>query len=1308
VARTESSSIGGYMVSRSTASAQFLRAFVAVSFGFASTIGCLPQAVAAEAETDDDELEELQEVQVTGTRIQSPNVTSANPITSLSGEEIRQLGFVNVADALTQLVPQNISTYMPTMVGDNQAGSGGAGLESLDRGSFFIGNTIANLRGMDPTFGTRTLTLIDGRRSVSTSNQADVVDMNIIPSNLLQRMDVVTGGASATYGSGAMAGVVNLVLNNRMSGVNVDLDYGVNEAGDGGSPHVSISGGTSLFGGRGHGLFGVEWQESNAIRDCASARAWCAESRTMFVNSSGSTQDPRGVLASLPGFEGFPARFEMANVRYSQFAPTGTVYHGNTEFTSGFRFNADGTDVEEYTYGFRGGSGASVMNGDGPLTTTNTPLRPSSERRTLFTNFEYNLTERTTAYLQANYANTEGLNRNGYTQGSYCVRFNNPGSAAVIGGAAAAGELVSYGGGSAVSFDYDTGQPVVHPTRNVLWNVASFRAFLGYRVNGTPATLTAPSTAGPYWVSAANFAQFGATASSPPVAISFENGTPVWAHVRNNNPATGTEYWILMGVTITSDFDDPGSPAVLPQLGRNSYAFLQNLSPEALYQVQRAFAVPSGANTVYGAIPGASGALLTGGTITASGGASTGLDALYGPNACNGFTAMRKVWNPQVQQWTSNESETMRMVAGVKGRFGGDWRWEGYYQFGQTDSKSQQSDVATSLRLNMAMDAVIDDRVGSPTFGEAICRITRDGPPVLDYEGLPLSNADELAALAEGCVPINIFGNSYADADAAARQQQAIDYAFVDTVSQGRTNLHVLSLSTNGTLWQGWAGPLNGAFGLELREDRVDNAGTNGVTSFYERADLARVWSDAYGGKTRVTEGFMEFNMPLVSALEGVNMLSANLGARYASYYNKGGAGTTGQSATQNVFNWKASLVYEPFDFVRLRLTRSRDLRAATYRDLFLNQPGLPDQFSGTNPWRERSAFSDENQTERFGQVRVGNADLRPEKSDTLTLGMVLSPGGWAQGMRMSVDYFDIDVRDGIAVPFNSARPITACWEGSGNEPQGYFEDGSPDPDRQGTNGLIDMNLKACQEINFATNPDGSRNLEDILSYNSSRPSNTLPVKRRGVDVTLSYNFPLSRAFETLPGTASVSVRGTRALEASGQQLNSSLANSQFNCEQRGGRFQDFNCYIPVNLVGQIRNSVFIPGVSPSPKWTGNVTSTYMLNDLTMSLSARYIGGAVLDLNWSDDPDSPLYRNDLGQLLNGSVDNNRVEPYVNFSLNGSYNLDVGNMKQFQVFGSINNLFDKSPPFTGGGISGASAQYHDTMGRAYRMGVRMKF
>ncbi len=290
--------------------------------------------------TKKDDDQELAEVQVTGTRIQSPNVTAANPVTSITGEEMRRLGIVNVSDVLTQLVPQNISTYTPTLTGDNQAGRGGGGMEALDRGSFFIGNTIANLRGLDPTFGSRTLTLIDGRRTVSTSNQADVVDLNIIPSNLLERVDVVTGGASASYGSGAVAGVVNLVLAHRMTGLNVDVDYGINEAGDGGNPHVAISGGLPLFNGSGHLLLGGEWQDQHAIRNCAEARDWCAKSRTMFSNSTGVTTAPNATLTPLPGFDNLPAHFEMSNVRYSQYSSNGTIYQNDAGITSDYRFSA--------------------------------------------------------------------------------------------------------------------------------------------------------------------------------------------------------------------------------------------------------------------------------------------------------------------------------------------------------------------------------------------------------------------------------------------------------------------------------------------------------------------------------------------------------------------------------------------------------------------------------------------------------------------------------------------------------------------------------------------------------------------------------------------------------------------------------------------------------------------------------------------------------------------------------------------------------------------------------------------------------
>jgi outer membrane receptor for ferrienterochelin and colicin len=143
-------------------------------------------------------------------------------------------------------------------------------------------------------------------------------------------------------------------------------------------------------------------------------------------------------------------------------------------------------------------------------------------------------------------------------------------------------------------------------------------------------------------------------------------------------------------------------------------------------------------------------------------------------------------------------------------------------------------------------------------------------------------------------------------------------------------------------------------------------------------------------------------------------------------------------------------------------------------------------------------------------------------------------------------------------------------------------------------------------------------------------------------------------------------------------------------------------------MVGQIRSGTFIPGVAASPKWSGNFTVSYVVGDLAMALNGRYVGGSAIDKDWCDNELCANYRNADGDYLLGSVDNNRVKPYLNYSLTGSYNLKFGAAKQFQVFGSIANLFDKSPPFTGGGISGATASYHDILGRAYRMGVRMKF
>src|SRR5690606_34241364 len=145
--------------------------------------------------------------------------------------------------------------------------------------------------------------------------------------------------------------------------------------------------------------------------------------------------------------------------------------------------------------------------------------------------------------------------------------------------------------------------------------------------------------------------------------------------------------------------------------------------------------------------------------------------------------------------------------------------------------------------------------------------------------GRPLGDLPAIQALAVGCQPLNIFGSTFSDPVAAARQQAAIDYAFIENNTVGNNSLLSVSLTTNGTLWQGFgAGPLTSAFGIEYRKDEVDNSGSQG--NYYEKFDIQTGWSDKFGGSTGQAETFLELNMPLISGQEGVNLLSVGAAVR--------------------------------------------------------------------------------------------------------------------------------------------------------------------------------------------------------------------------------------------------------------------------------------------------------------------------------------------------------------------------------------------------------------------------------------------
>jgi outer membrane receptor protein involved in Fe transport len=172
---------------------------------------------------------------VTGSRIRRPNLESTVPITSIAGEQFFQQGQTNIGDTLNDL-PQLRSTFAQQNPG---LGIGIAGLNLLD------------LRGLGTQ---RTLVLVNGRRHVPADilNNAVSPDVNTIPNDLIERVDIVTGGNSAIYGSDAIAGVVNFVLRRDYDGAQVRGQAGITEEGYGGNQYLSAMFGKNFAGGKGN------------------------------------------------------------------------------------------------------------------------------------------------------------------------------------------------------------------------------------------------------------------------------------------------------------------------------------------------------------------------------------------------------------------------------------------------------------------------------------------------------------------------------------------------------------------------------------------------------------------------------------------------------------------------------------------------------------------------------------------------------------------------------------------------------------------------------------------------------------------------------------------------------------------------------------------------------------------------------------------------------------------------------------------------------------------------------------------------
>jgi len=435
---------------------------------------------------------------------------------------------------------------------------------------------------------------------------------------------------------------------------------------------------------------------------------------------------------------------------------------------------------------------------------------------------------------------------------------------------------------------------------------------------------------------------------------------------------------------------------------------------------------------------------------------------------------------------------TWSWTVGMDYEFENGWNLRASYQDGESHKRTGVYGNLRADRLALAMDAV-----RHPTTGAIVCNVQLFNPTPEQLKAsvagrlaspggspggtgtvtttAPLASPIGLDNTIRDCVPFNAMSTGRAST-------QAIDYITTPKIGDSYVYQDFAEVLLTGELFQAWAGPVSFAAGLTRREQsftdqalptEVDVLGpplnapalgirglgpgwTSGSANLHSFSTVPNVFGDF-----NVWEYFGELNAPLWESASGEQTLGGSASFRSSDYSN----------LKDPLDSWKIGLDMQVFEDLRLRATRSRDIREATLADRFDAQ----------------STGGNVNDPRFNGQVfattvtRGGNPDLIPEAADTVVFGFVYQPG-WLEGASVSVDWYDIKIKDAIGV-LGQQRIVNECEI---NKVASLCAQVERDPVTQVIGRIFDVPLNVASAVVKGIDYEASYNIEpDFFSGRS-------------------------------------------------------------------------------------------------------------------------------------------------------------------------------------------------------------------------------